>query len=249
MKTFLNNLEIIIIGIIAILSILISILDFVGALNSIPWMSQRIHIMTLLTVGTVTLYLLSQRKRNITKLEVLINKNHKDIIESIRRDEDEKQIIEVIRDIWRTREDEIEAIFEKVVNGSVYQNRDSVLDFLRNTESSFDRGEVFELKLSQPWDINIYAINYKGVRLYHQHENLISTKPRSPQHPIWKILERRNGRLLWENFLSGKLSDVNNFPFNENLRLTMIYFRDVPRLEMIVIVESHINILPNLIKP
>ena len=71
MKTFLNNLEIIIIGIIAILSILISILDFVGALNSIPWMSQRIHIMTLLTVGTVTLYLLSQRKRNITKLEVL----------------------------------------------------------------------------------------------------------------------------------------------------------------------------------
>jgi hypothetical protein len=60
-----NRIELIVIYLVSLSVIIISILDFSGALDSLPWLSQRIPIMTLLTVGLVALYLVSQQNRNL----------------------------------------------------------------------------------------------------------------------------------------------------------------------------------------
>ncbi len=56
-----NKIEQISMYSLATISVLISITDFLGFLDAFPWLSQRISIMTLLAIGLIALYLVTQR--------------------------------------------------------------------------------------------------------------------------------------------------------------------------------------------
>lgn len=236
----------ILVSIIALLAVLIPLLDFLGALNNLSWLSNRINVMTLLAIGVMSLYLISNNAKRFNRIKFLIESSHDNIIKNLNHDIHEKQILNVINEIWERREENINQLFDQCFKIAKNRSLDHILQFLDKTSSNFDNGIVFDRKLKQPWDINISAIDYSGVRLFHQKPDLVSTKPSSPQHPINQIINERDGYLIWENFLSGKLSDIKEFPYDENLRLTKVYFKSIPKHEIIIVVESHINILPDL---
>lgn len=68
-----RNWEFTILGLTAIITILITLLDFVGALDSLPWIKDRVPILTLLSVGLVASYLLLERR---SKLEAMHEELH-----------------------------------------------------------------------------------------------------------------------------------------------------------------------------
>lgn len=63
-----EKIDKIVILLVALICILISILDFIDALDSIPWISQRVPIMTLLAVGLIAIYLVLQNNRDIKRI-------------------------------------------------------------------------------------------------------------------------------------------------------------------------------------
>lgn len=243
---FQNRVEILIISLIGAICVIIPILDFVNALDSMPWLSQRISTMTLLAVGAIALYFVSQHQKRMNEFSSALRENTNQILAKLTVDETNQKILDVINDIWKEREADFEDLFKKVAEIPASNGNEALKTFLRKCENDFDNGIVFGAKLWQPWDINIIAVDLSGKVLYHSHEPSISTRyPKS--HPTSQILERRNGVIFWINDLKGKLafsvapSDIH---FGKNLRFTQIYFREIPQLRVIVIVQSHINIIP-----
>jgi len=59
---WLNSFEIILLSITVILSGLVSILDFLGVLDSVSWLAGRIPTLTLLVIGLMAGYLIIERK-------------------------------------------------------------------------------------------------------------------------------------------------------------------------------------------
>lgn len=245
---FQNQIDKIIITLVALISILITVLDFLGALDSIPWLSQRIPTMTLLAFGIVALFVLSQYKAGIKTVENVIRESNKDIINKIDSEIINQEISDNIERIWTEREEDFQRIFQEASRISNTHGIEELIKYLRGTEEAVDIGKVFDSKLVYPWDINITAINSKGDFVYHIIEGMIGTR-RQANHPNWEILKKRNGTMVWVNSVRGKLNNVEGFPFSWNLRFTKMYFSEIPQQDIILIIESHINILPNLPKP
>lgn len=78
-----NKIEKIGIIVIAFICILVSILDFLGALESFSWISQRIPIMILLSIGMIALYLVTQNNRNFIKMEKDIELSKSNILSEL----------------------------------------------------------------------------------------------------------------------------------------------------------------------
>jgi hypothetical protein len=242
---FQKQIDIIVILLVAVISISITILDFVGALDSIPWLSERIPTMTLLAIGIVAVYLLSQSSTAFKNVENVIRDSNKEVIYKIDSARMNQEILDNIERIWTEREQDFQHIFEEASNIAIKGGLETLRNYLKNCEEAFDKGDVFGTKLKYPWDINITAINSKGDYVYHITEDMISTR-RNPDHPNWEILKKRNGTIIWINRTRGKLHNVENFPFHLSLRFTKVYFKEIPRYDIILIIQSHINILPNL---
>jgi exonuclease VII small subunit len=65
---WLNSFEIILLSITVILSGLVSILDFLGVLDSMSWLAGRIPTLTLLVIGLMAGYLIIERKSHLEKM-------------------------------------------------------------------------------------------------------------------------------------------------------------------------------------
>lgn len=65
---WLNSFEIILLSITVILSGLVSILDFLGVLDSVSWLAGRIPTLTLLVIGLMAGYLIIERKSHLEKM-------------------------------------------------------------------------------------------------------------------------------------------------------------------------------------
>ena len=66
---WLNNFDILLIGATAILSGAISLLDFLGLLDGIPWLANRIPTLTLLATGLVAGYLVLERRNQLEDMQ------------------------------------------------------------------------------------------------------------------------------------------------------------------------------------
>jgi len=77
-----KNLQIVAFAAVAILSVIIALLDLIGALNSIDWLKERIVTMTLLGVGVVAGFL-AHRAHKIDEIENSLERSCHAIIESL----------------------------------------------------------------------------------------------------------------------------------------------------------------------
>jgi len=70
---WLNNFEIILLSATVILSGLISLLDFLGVLDTITWLAGRVPALTLLVIGLMAGYLILERKSQLEKMNSDLN--------------------------------------------------------------------------------------------------------------------------------------------------------------------------------
>lgn len=242
-----EKIEFVLVFLVAIICILISILDFVGALDELPWLAGRISIMTLLAVGLIATYMISYLSRSFDRIENAVNTGNQALLSSIKTDTTATSILELLDRIWKEREPYFELFFDGARKVAKSDGNESLVRFLSECEDSIDQGEAFGTKLRYPWDINLVAIDLTGKILYHRFESMISSHY-GLDHPSHEILKERNGSFFWVNNTAGKIRRIGDFPFKKILRFTKLYFKEMPHLEAIVIVQSHINILPNTIK-
>jgi hypothetical protein len=66
---WLNNFDVLLIGATAILSGTISLLDFLGFLDGIPWLAHRIPTLTLLATGLIAGYLVLERRNQLEDMQ------------------------------------------------------------------------------------------------------------------------------------------------------------------------------------
>ena len=69
---------------IAVLSIVIPIADWIGALEQVDFIASRIGTGTLLMVGIVALYLITERRQKLDKIEGLVLSGTDDVVRSLR---------------------------------------------------------------------------------------------------------------------------------------------------------------------
>lgn len=233
------------IAIIAILCIMISILDFVGALDAFPWISQRIPVMILLVTGMIALYIVTQHNRKFNRIDEHLERNKNEILSKVIPDDTDQAILKVIHNYWTERENEIERQFKEAESKS--KDINTLVDFLEASENAFNTGNAFGSKQKNPYNVNIMAIRLDGYITYHHNEQMRSIKL-PPDHPVWEILPKRNGTLFWLNYLRGKLKfQIKSIPIGTNPRFTKLYFREIVRLGVIIVFESHITVFPYLL--
>jgi hypothetical protein len=66
---WLNNFDVWLVEATAIVSGLISLLDFLGLLDGIPWLAERISTLTLLAVGLIAGYLVLERRNQLDSMQ------------------------------------------------------------------------------------------------------------------------------------------------------------------------------------
>lgn len=243
-----DKIEVVVIVVTALICIVISILDFVGALDSISWLAQRISIMTLLAIGLVALYLVTERSRRFKNLEESIRTGNERILNKISLDYSNQEMLDEINNIWLEAEHDVQNLFEQTAINTASGNHPTLRQYLEDIESKFLCGEVFGTKVNYPWDFNLAAVNLKGDLIYHRTKELISTRALR-KYPYSEILKKRTGTLIWvSDVRSERMHELFPYPFFRALRFTKLYFRELEHLQAIVVFEFHINLLYQLPK-
>ena len=67
--TWRNRFELILLGATAVVSAGVSLLDFLGVLDELPWLADRVPTLTLLATGLVAGYLVLERRNQLEKME------------------------------------------------------------------------------------------------------------------------------------------------------------------------------------
>lgn len=240
--------ELILIATTALICIAISILDFTGALDSITWLAKRISVMTLLAVGLVALYLVTERSRKLKDLEETIKRGNDLILNKINPDNTSQKIIDTINTLWKEREDDIQKLFDQIAINTASADHSALRKYLASIDLKLLSGDVFGTKQPYPWDFNITAIDLKGDYIYHRIDEMISTRA-AIKIPHSEILKMKTGTLFWPNEI--KSESMNKlFPYQhfKTIRFTKVYFRELGHLNAIIAFQSHINVLYQLPK-
>jgi len=236
---FRKRIETSILVIIGVLCVLIPVLSFLGVLDSVPWIITEKSNLILLCVGFLLTYSVIALKKAEEERQV----NLKTMLSSIKLDEMSERFRNLLQDLWRKREKDIETIFEKVKNSNV--NQDSLPTILKQIFNDMVSGQYFGTIMPLPWDITIGALGYNGTFIYHPS---IHPKIRLDDESIHQnVLKERNGTITWENELaSEQLTALFPSRAPGNKRFTKIYFKDFPQAKAVVYVESHINVIHKL---
>jgi polyhydroxyalkanoate synthesis regulator phasin len=75
--------ELLVLGSAAALSAIIAILDFVGVLSRIPWLSERVSTLTLLLLALVATYILVERRKHFDKHDRHTKAYHMEVLQSL----------------------------------------------------------------------------------------------------------------------------------------------------------------------
>ena len=245
---FQEKIERIAFVVIAFLCIAISILDFFDALDSIPWLSQRIPIMILLATGLIALYNIAERNRTFNNLEKIITTGQSNILSKISMDETNRQIVDSVKNLWAEREDDIQLFFEKLEKEKSIKDHSSLRAYLENCQSKFYSGDIFGTRLDFPWDIEITAVNLKGDFIYHPEKDMISVRS-THIGPYQSIVEKRKGEIFWPSRgKSFRLAAIFPYKYFLPQRFTKVYFRELKHVEAIVVFESHVSVIYSLPK-
>ncbi len=237
-----NKVEKLIILFTALACLIIPVFDFLGLLDNVPWLAQRIPIMILLALGVIASYLLVSFQKLDEKSKI-----YKDeLLKEINSDEIDKKIIRQVNEIWDSREAIIQDFFDHVKIYSLSKDRQPLFDCLDQVFLDFSSGNFFGIKMKRPWDFTIGALDFRGIFLYHPSHAMVSTVSNSDRTK--EILRIRNGSFVWINKgmseQVGLITDqLLKFRFP---RFTKVYFKEFVSLNAIIIFESHINLLHEL---
>jgi len=80
---WLSNFDIILLSATVILSGIVSLLDFLGVLDSIPWLAERVPTLTLLVIGLMAGYLILERKNQLEKMDSNLSNRINDLEQSV----------------------------------------------------------------------------------------------------------------------------------------------------------------------
>lgn len=184
----------------------------------------------------------------MNNLQSDLTRGNTEILRKLDKDNDDYQFLKELHGFWAERDNLIQKLFDTASNFPRNKGKEAFLEFLKEKECELDKGFFLNVNLGFPWDLNIVAINFNGIREYHNREEL-TNKPPNKDHPIWEIMKKRNGSQYWINRVQGKLVDKTNLNYPWMLRFTKLYYREIVAFQLILVVESNINILPNLPKP
>jgi hypothetical protein len=227
-------------------SLIISVLDFTGAIDGLPWLKERIPVMTLLVVGVTTLSVLTDGDRLIRVARQANREAQEELAERLALNAVGVDVMRKLNARWQEREVEIHHFFNETV--SIRSER-IFLEKLANFQNDFGAGEMTGGSRTRfPWDLTVAAMDLSGRFSYHPNPEIQGTRPNQTHHA--RILRERNGECFWVNqFITPQLRGVlGTTPGDEfkHDRLTRVYYRYNRHLNTICIIESHLDVLYQL---
>lgn len=244
-KTNLNPERLIVVGVLLI-AIVVTILDFTGALDNVPWLRSRIPAMTLLAVSLITSSLYFDSDRLRTVIEEAAKSNNAEVVAAVGADNVGAQIVGKMRARWRERETDVFQFFDRVLQ---IASKDELVAELDSINTSILRGELTDgARVRFPWDVVVMAMDFSGRFVYHPNSAIMDTRPNQPHHP--QVLRDRNGDCFWfSQFMTpGFRHALGVGPGSEfkTDRFTRVYFRECRNLPYICVYESHLDVLYQL---
>jgi len=225
----------------ASICVIVPILDFIGALDNFGWLTNRVPLMTMLSVGVTALYLIVRLQRIETVSEDQTNR----LLSKIITDEAAEEISTMIYKVWKEREIDINRLFDQISTNSAIKSESALRKLLNETFHEITSGDFLGTKYMRPGDFTLTAINFNGDFIYHPTESYISTRAIN-MYPYADIFKLRNGNIIWLNeFRSEQFAAMIDRRLGKK-RLTMLYFREYSKLNAIVVFESHINLIHRL---
>ncbi|MCB0633022.1 MAG: hypothetical protein KDD15_24960, partial [Lewinella sp.] len=156
---------------------------------------------------------------------------------------DEKTLLTLVNKIWEEQKSVIESFLNEA---SQLKRLDALVKYVEEKFKEFDNGVPFEIKQMDPWDLTITIIDIsKGTLIYHPNSEQVN-KSKSQKQPYQRILKERTGSFVWfNNFMSEQFlaREFKTHKLNSDGRITKIFFEEVRKLGVIVVFESHINLL------
>ena len=263
MKTqqIVSNLDRIILIIISIVCIGISLFDFLGLLDSLEWLKERILIIVLLTLGLLATHLITQNyllQKSIGSQEKALKETKDSIIEKLNIGISLNQFSSDIQAIWETQQRWVEKLFTELeslgINGNE-MGRDLIKTYLEEKFSQLAKGAYFQNKVNYPWDFTLTAIDSQdGYFIFHPN-NLNINSDKSMKEPYNRVLKEKNGEFIWPNGYASEqfrnaFHDEIHFKISKGFinRYTKVIFREIPNYNLIIAFESHINLVYKLPK-
>ncbi|MFF3000572.1 hypothetical protein ACFVTC_39410 [Streptomyces sp. NPDC057950] len=227
-------------------SVATSVLDFTGAIDGLPWLKERIPVMTLLVVGVTTLSILIDGDRLISVAREANRQAQEELAERLAVDPAGITIMRKLNARWQERQLEIHHFFNETVT---VRSERVLIDRLTQYQHDFSIGQMAGgARTRFPWDLTVAAMDLSGRFSYHPNPVIQGTRPNQSHHA--RILQERNGECFWVNqFITPQLRQALGTTQGDEFkhdRLTRVYYRYNKHLNIICIIESHIDVLYQL---
>lgn len=227
-------------------SVLVTILDFAGALDNVEWLRSRIPLMTLLAVSLITSSLYFDGDRLRTAMAETAKSSNAEVLAAIGADSVGAQIIGRMRFRWLERETEVSQFFDRVLPAAT---KDDLVNELAVIYQGISKGELNDgARVRFPWDVAVMAMDFSGRFVYHPNPAIMNTRPNQTHHP--QILRERNGECFWfSQFMTPAFRaalEINPGDEFKTDRFTRVYYRQCRNLPYICIFESHLDVLYQL---
>lgn len=227
----------------ALICILVPVLDFIGALDQVGWLSRRIGTITLLALGLLTAYIIialssAERRRREIKDEIL---------SKMPAEGHEKQVIQHLRDVWAKRDKDSQRFFDQLHERLKSMDKASTPSCLSRVFDEIMGGTFFGSKIDLPWDFTITAMDYQGDLIYHPNPKMIGMRI-CEQEPYDRILKDRNGAQIYTSARSSEQLAIFFHCHPPGVtRITKAYFKDFASLGVIITLETHVNVIDRLV--
>jgi hypothetical protein len=151
------------------LSSLVSLLDFFGLLDGIPWLNDRIPTLTLLAVGLVAGYIISERRTQLESMHTDLSKGIQTILNTNK--ESAHLVIEALQGVEVRRFDSVHAVLQ-YTNERLRQARVQIDDLSWHAiMSPDDRFEQTRVESEKHWELTGKIANrmpYREVFIFNR---------------------------------------------------------------------------------
>ncbi len=167
-SNWLNQLEISILAATAIICIVVTLLDFLGALDSIPWLKDRVPVLILLSVGLIASYIILERRSQLQTI-------HNDLLDrteslSHAQEVSEKFIIRSLQGV-AVKSFDSDADCLKYMNERVAQAEKRVDDISWSSETKttpgFDREKALDEEYREIITQHAHKVIFNEVLIFH----------------------------------------------------------------------------------